>query len=1222
SSTHKDGVEKVSVVYDNDTVIPTQANHIFTNVLTNSIGETTNYRYRYKNGEAQLLSVTGAGCVTCGPTNVSYEYDSAGRVTKTSKLDDNGQVIASMSTSYDTLGRTIKITQTDKTKEDNQQTWLAYSYDNADYPMQPTAITRPSVVEGKISQTSLTYDKSGNVVAMTESGFRPATASSRLQPISRTTRYRYETINGRQQLVATDGPLQGNQDTTRYQYDDQGQLIQIDYPENITEHFTYQTIAGQSLLTAHTDGDGVVTKMEYDSKGQAVSIQRGDQSVKLAYDHRQRPVKWTNQLNQTITAIYDDSQQQVIYQLYDGQQIVNQYDTEGQLVNRQWLDGKGKVLIDPMAMQYNDDILKRTTDTTDQKTIASVIQAPDSNLAMTNAQSLYSENKEDSAQVLFNPADNLLNADATIEIETNLLGKIKQIVLPEGATYERVYDDFGRIIYAKDANTGESIIEYDLNDQPTLIKSATTKQIASYDNIGRLTANNHCELNSDNGVNKQNCENVDYRYNGAHLSQIIDPTQTTNYSYDTQGRVTVESVQFKDSQKQWQTEYQYDDKGRIDKVGLPEGATLSYLYDDISNPIALMYQAPAQGWFESLIRKIKPDHNSIALISNIESDSARGLLSFTHSNGKSASADYDKAGRLTTWTDGNYKKRLTYNEADQIIATNSQQGDKKISQQLSYNTYGELISVTNSDNNQTTQYQYDLNANRLGFSSPKAQADYKYKAGTDQLLNISATMNDNKQESSYRYDAVGNPTLISVQQGQESKTQRQFSYGARGQLTQLTDNDQSTQYRYNYAMQRVSKTTADREQRYLWQQGLLDAEIEVNDNQETLTRRYIYIGLRPIAMIDYDVDNNASIYTVHTDHLGTPQQLSDSKQQTVWQGEYDAFGQVTVKAASQNITQDMQAKQKGWLPSLINSANAAESVTSKPFEFNLRFAGQYEDSESGYYYNWHRYYNPETGRYLTSDPIGLNGGLNTYSYAGQNPVSFVDPWGLLTYDPSIREFSLDAGDTLRTISKEFGISVNQLARINLSLFEGNNISNKFKKNAFKVGTIIKAPNSKSIKAFKIAVGYIGSTEYAYAVENGDFSAGSNKCNLFIYDVLTEAGYSAPVRKRFGITRGPATAGALAQDDIPNTRLVSLSNAKIGDVMSWAVDYADATGHTTIYTGKVNILGRNSSDNSTSRNPGQLGTIGAGEASVNYRRLGEEAMGHYTLDTAKIRRIEE
>lgn len=803
-----------------------------------------------------------------------------------------------------------------------------------------------------------------------------------------------------------DGPLTGNQDTTHYQYDDQGRLIQIAFPEGITEHFTYQTIAGKSLLTTHTDGDGVITKMEYDSKGQSIAMQRGDQSVKLAYDHRQRPVKWINQLNQTITAIYDDSQQQVIYQLYDGQQIVNQYDTEGRLTQRKWLDQKDRIIIEPVTWQYND----QDSDINKDNVLSSVKPYQKSNSSVVEM-TVQSQNQKSRSNVetTFNPTEVLLSAttEATVGVDIDPLGNILQIVLPEGATYERLYDDFGRVIYAKDASTGESIIGYDLNDQPTLIQSSTTKQMASYDNIGRLTANNHCKLNSDNGANKQNCENIEYKYDGAHLSQIIDPTQTTQYTYDTQGRLTIESVQFKDSQKQWQTEYNYDAKGRIDKVSLPEGATLSYRYDDISNPTTLMYQAPATGWFEGLIRKINPNHNSIALISNIESDSARGLLSFTHNNGQSASADYDKAGRLTTWTDGDYQKTLTYDQNSLITAMHSKQNDEEKNEQLSYNAYGELTRVTDTDSNQVTQYQYDLNANRLGFSSPKSQADYEYKKGTDQLLSISSqvksasTTNDsNKQIRTYRYDTAGNPILISTQSSNaQTKTQRQFTYGARGQLTQIIDDNQTTDYRYNHAMQRVSKTIANDEQRYLWQQGLLDAEIKVNDNQETLTRRYIYIGLRPIAMIDYDADNNASIYTIHTDHLGTPQQVSNEAQQTVWQGEYDAFGQVTVKANPKNNTKDMQAKQKGWLPMLMNSAKAAESVTSSPFEFNLRFAGQYEDSESGYYYNWHRYYNPETGRYLTSDPIGLNGGLNTYGYAGQNPISNFDFKGLkLEYD--------------------------------------------------------------------------------------------------------------------------------------------------------------------------------------------------------------------------------
>lgn len=110
------------------------------------------------------------------------------------------------------------------------------------------------------------------------------------------------------------------------------------------------------------------------------------------------------------------------------------------------------------------------------------------------------------------------------------------------------------------------------------------------------------------------------------------------------------------------------------------------------------------------------------------------------------------------------------------------------------------------------------------------------------------------------------------------------------------------------------------------------------------------------------------MYYLHPDVLGTPRIVTDVTGQGIWRWQSDPFGRT---APGEDPDGDGHA-----------------------FTLNLRFPGQYFDAESGLHYNYFRDYDPATGRYVQSDPIGLQDGINTYRYVGNDPVNEVDPLGL------------------------------------------------------------------------------------------------------------------------------------------------------------------------------------------------------------------------------------
>jgi len=105
-----------------------------------------------------------------------------------------------------------------------------------------------------------------------------------------------------------------------------------------------------------------------------------------------------------------------------------------------------------------------------------------------------------------------------------------------------------------------------------------------------------------------------------------------------------------------------------------------------------------------------------------------------------------------------------------------------------------------------------------------------------------------------------------------------------------------------------------------------------------------------------------ALYYYHNDHLGTPQILTNDTGAVSWKAVYTPFGEA--------------------------------EISGQTVENNIRFPGQYYDQETGLHYNWNRYYDPKTGRYLTPDPIGLDGGINPFVYVENNPINYGDALGL------------------------------------------------------------------------------------------------------------------------------------------------------------------------------------------------------------------------------------
>lgn len=208
-----------------------------------------------------------------------------------------------------------------------------------------------------------------------------------------------------------------------------------------------------------------------------------------------------------------------------------------------------------------------------------------------------------------------------------------------------------------------------------------------------------------------------------------------------------------------------------------------------------------------------------------------------------------------------------------------------------------------------------------------------------------------------------------------------LTYNAANRLTSVTGTPLAiTGMVYDAFGQRCSKTAGGATTYFIYgQDGSL-----LEESNGGFPIDYVYLNTRPVAEI---LPSTGKMYFLHDDRLGTPQLASDGSQNVVWSASYQPFGQTT--ATSGSISQ------------------------------NLRFPGQYADAETGWNHNGFRDYVPSLGRYIASDPIGLLGGSNTYTYVGGNSITRTDKFGLL--DLNLNPYGSDEYNEAATIFSIAGI---------------------------------------------------------------------------------------------------------------------------------------------------------------------------------------------------------
>jgi RHS repeat-associated protein len=941
------GVDAVSLTYN--------ANGSTT--TTDAFAAVRNFTFQQIGGHLRSAAVTGAPCVSCGYDSATT-YGAGGFIA--SRTDYNGNVTTYV---YDNA-RGLEISRTEAYGTPQARTITTAWHSNLRLPAQ---IDEPG------RRTTFGYDSAGNLQT------RSVTDTN-----SNTTRSWTYTYNSHGQMLTVDGPRTDLNDITTITYNEcstGNQCGQINTIKDALGHVTtFNTYDANGRPLKITDPNGLVITLTYSPRGWLTSRKLGTELTTYDHDNAGQLTKVTLPNGAFLAYRYDDAHR--LYQITDqlGDKIVYTLDAMGNHTADNVYDPSGTLtqthtrVINTLNQLYQDIGAQHQTTTLgydDNGNLTGVDDplhhATSKRYDALNRVTQVTDPISGVTQYAYNALDQLTAVTDPRSLITRYtvdgLGNNTQTASPDAGTAVSTFDAAGNALTRKDAKGQTTTYQYDaLNRLAKITYADNTTVSFSYDQ-------------SANGI--------------GHLTTMTDNSGATAWQYDPHGRVTQKSQT--SGGVTLVTQYAYDSLGQLTDMTLPSGRGMRYSYTN--------GQLSGVVWLSTGAAQ-----NNYNLVKKIAYQPFGGLISMTWGNGEVVNRAYDLDGRLSTYSLGS----MGYDDASRI--THLTLGNRSVvsgSKTYGYDALDRLTSY--ADATSTLGYSYDANGNRT------------FQSGSSSVSGSSPALNYNIDYGSNRIaSATSGVTTISPSYDANGSTTKDvhnntLSYDTAGRLAHVSAPNASATgtYAYNGLGQRVQKNTeTEADVRNLWSgsngrpldaQGLraqldyisallsnffkklplpvspsyyikattvfaydeaghLIGEYDGNGN---LIEETVWLGDLPLAVLQ---PQSAFPFFIHADHLNTPRQIDNQYGQAVWTWDPITFG--------------------GSTPTQYNTATGAG------FVYNLRFAGQYFDQESGLSDNGYRPYDGQLGRYTQSDPIGLGGGINTYAYAYGNPISDVDPTGL------------------------------------------------------------------------------------------------------------------------------------------------------------------------------------------------------------------------------------